>query len=249
VILIQPQFFQNPHQWGVRKVAELAERMARADAYFVSTTPDWHDPLPAGPEQAKAWRLVCKNIAQQWEHRLLKANVDDGQPDPTGGYKGMRVYHCADNRLAEQLLSDVRWLMGHGAPGTWHGRHIVQLPEADWVVPLDHPDVRYAPFVPPINVDQVVPSHKFPAGHVPSSDDLVIVGWDRANAARIAWCLECRPSGPVQLNQVTVITDPQRFLAQLAIDALAGPRGPRARTGALLKEVDQFAGAVGPEAN
>jgi hypothetical protein len=128
-----------------RRIAELQAAALKASAYFDSTVPAWGDPLPTEDVAARMWRLTCKALAQRWECLLLEAyQAQHGGAQPTAGYKGQRVFlPFLDVDQAADLLRDVRWLMRIGAPGVWHGRHIVQLPEADWVVPLDHPSVRY----------------------------------------------------------------------------------------------------------
>lgn len=134
VSLIRHRFFTNPYQWAERKVAELAERGAKARAFFDSTIPTWDAPIPTADELARMRRLTCKALAQAWEYRLLKAHLDEGWPAPASGYKGLRVYHLATPRQSELLLQDVARQVADGAPGIWHGPNIVQLAEADYVV-------------------------------------------------------------------------------------------------------------------
>jgi hypothetical protein len=142
--LIRPGFWRNPHQWGVRRLAELAERVKRAQQWDENSMPAFDEPVPTGAELARQRRLYQKGVALRWEWWLLRAWREVGRTDPADGFLGLRVYQCANDDLAAQLLREVVSQMNDGAPGTWHGRHIVQLAEADWVAVLDHPAVRYA---------------------------------------------------------------------------------------------------------
>lgn len=253
VMLMQRAFFRNPALWADRRVIELNERLAKANAHFDATVPDWSDPIPSGDAQANSLRLVLKAMGIEWEARLLQAHRANGLDDPTTGYKGMRLYLCASNDMAARLMDDVLWQMRIGAPGMWHGDHLVQLAEADWVVTLDHPAAHYAPSPTTIDVPAspapvAIPRPSYPAGWRPTAAELQAIGWNADQAAYLVQVLSATVAGPVRLSDVMVVQDTAIWLDRLAVDAMDGPTGPRARTKALQGDVRLFWAAISGKA-
>ena len=63
--------------------------------------------------------------------------------------------------------------------------------------------------------------------------------WGPGVGYLVLWFLESAPLArePFQLHRTRRVTDPSRYFYQLYVDIQAGPAGPRARTGALQKEL------------
>ena len=62
--------------------------------------------------------------------------------------------------------------------------------------------------------------------------------WGPATGLHVLYLLyEAVPSAPFQLDQARFVADPVAFLVRLYQDVQAGPRGPRARTGALQEDL------------
>ncbi len=62
--------------------------------------------------------------------------------------------------------------------------------------------------------------------------------WGPVTGLHVLYLLyEAMPSEPFQLDQARFVSDPVLFLVRLYLDVQAGPRRPRARTGALQEDL------------
>lgn len=70
-------------------------------------------------------------------------------------------------------------------------------------------------------------------------------GWDTEAATLIEWFLKTEPPGePFEISKGIVIARPAVWWAALRQDIAAGPRGPRARYGALQQDLRRLASLI-----